>query len=363
MLSIDWRITPKIHHVGFGSRILFLGNSYQLSIADNRGGTLYDAFVMDKTAEICIAQSSGGVLALNTKSLYDIFSHFPHELRTFHTYIRERIIDSTGVASHGSTVAEGDLPIMWAPSSSGIVYDDVVFDFKGPRGDKGPKGDKGDKGDQGDKGPQGDQGPQGPQGDQGDQGPQGSAAQLQGIKGPQGDPGPVGPQGPMGDQGIAGADGVMRQITEHIYSGKQGKRGETGDQGPQGDPGIGVPQNGEYGQFLVKKSDADFAFVWETMKTAVKTFDTSNQSAADEIRDFIKSGDKELDLPISGKTAYEMFLGLIGIVFKNANEHASLTNKIYDLESNKDSTESLLNEVKTFGYIIEEDGKYYAVVN
>lgn len=74
---------------------------------------------------------------------------------------------------------------------------------------KGPKGDKGDAGPQGIQGPKGDTGATGPQGIPGDQGPQG-------------DKGDTGPQGPKGDIGATGPQGI------------QGPKGDTGDTGPAG---------------------------------------------------------------------------------------------------------------------------------
>ena len=112
------------------------------------------------------------------------------------------------------------------------------------KGDKGEKGDKGDKGDTGAKGADGtmsfgDLTPEQKESLKGDKGDQG----IQGIKGDKGEKGDKGDKGDTGEQGI------------------QGIQGPKGD---KGDTGIGVPIGGTTGQQLMKKSDTDYDYEWQT---------------------------------------------------------------------------------------------------
>lgn len=158
----------------------------------------------------------------------------------------------------------------------------IVLDFKIP---KGIKGDKGDQGIQGPIGPQGIQGPVGPKGDVGspfsiamlypsiaemnanyntDGVPVGGFVMIssnvedednaklyvktnidysfltdlsgaQGIRGPQGEQGPQGIQGPKGDTGNTGPQGPQG------LKGERGEQGIQGNTGPQGEQGVQGP--------------------------------------------------------------------------------------------------------------------------
>lgn len=101
----------------------------------------------------------------------------------------------------------------------------------------------GGAGEQGPPGPQGEPGPEGPAGPQGPVGPEGP-------EGPKGDPGPVGPAGPQGERGPKGDQG------------SPGEQGPAGEPGAEGDPGPGVPPGGSPGQFLTKKTAADYDAQW-----------------------------------------------------------------------------------------------------
>lgn len=45
-------------------------------------------------------------------------------------------------------------------------------------------------------------------------------------------------------------------------AGEPGQPGERGEQGPPGDPGVGIPEGGTAGQYLRKRSDADYDAEW-----------------------------------------------------------------------------------------------------
>jgi hypothetical protein len=75
------------------------------------------------------------------------------------------------------------------------------------------------------------------------------------IKGPTGLTGAQGAQGPQGPQGAQGVQGVK---------GDTGSQGIQGIQGLKGDTGAGVPTGGAPGQFLIKKTSADFDYEWNT---------------------------------------------------------------------------------------------------
>lgn len=89
------------------------------------------------------------------------------------------------------------------------------------------KGEKGDKGDKGDKGEGLDYNTMTPE----------EIENIKGVKGDKGD------KGDTGEQGIQGIQGVK---------------------GDKGDPGVGLPIGGTTGQQLMKKSDIDYDFEWQT---------------------------------------------------------------------------------------------------
>lgn len=83
-----------------------------------------------------------------------------------------------------------------------------------------------------------------------------SAVQLktmEGPSGPTGQDGAAGPQGPAGERGEQGPKGDK---------GDTGDIGPEGPTGPKGDPGIGIPDGGEDGQILLKKSSTDYETEW-----------------------------------------------------------------------------------------------------
>src|SRR5262245_15698853 len=112
---------------------------------------------------------------------------------------------------------------------------------------------------QGPPGPAGPPGPMGPVGPQGPQGPIGYGSS--GPPGPQGDIGPQGPAGPTGATGATGATGPI---------------------GLQGPIGYGIPDGGSVGQSIVKNSNTNYDFGWQTLAgltnpvTSNLTFSTDN---------------------------------------------------------------------------------------
>lgn len=101
--------------------------------------------------------------------------------------------------------------------------EEVILNFKIPRGIDGKEGEMGPIGPQGEMGIQGEIGPKGDKGEKGDKGDQG----LQGEIGPQGPQGPQGIQGSQGIQGPQGEKGVSENIviddTETIEPGEKAK--------------------------------------------------------------------------------------------------------------------------------------------
>lgn len=174
----------------------------------------------------------------------------------------------------------GDVYTVTTVSDDTVTVGDVLFNLKGPAGEKGDAGPQGVKGDTGDTGPKGDAGAQGPKGDAGAKGrsvyvssdnigsdtdvDKASITNADGIavndeiidsngevytvtevadttvhvsgvvitlKGPQGDAGPKGDAGEQGPKGDPGAQGPKGD------AGEQGPKGDTGDAGPKGDKG------------------------------------------------------------------------------------------------------------------------------
>ena len=137
-------------------------------------------------------------------------------------------------------------------------------------------------------GPQGDQGIQGVQGDTGATGATGSTGDT-GAKGDTGANGNTVLNG-SGAPTTEGVDGdfYIDTSTNDIYgpktSGSWGSGtsliGPQGDTGPQGDPGAGLPMGGTTGQQLVKLSNTDYDYDWETPAGAgdmlASTYDPTN---------------------------------------------------------------------------------------
>ena len=150
----------------------------------------------------------------------------------------------------------------------------------GPKGDKGDPGEQGPQGEPGPEGPAGPQGPPGPKGDTGDTGPKGDTGErgpagADGAPGPKGDPGPQGQTGPAGPAGIDGStftpavssDGMLSWTNDGGLPNPEpvnikGPSGDNGVPGANGKDGAGVPVGGAAGQFLAKKTAADYDTQW-----------------------------------------------------------------------------------------------------
>jgi hypothetical protein len=150
---------------------------------------------------------------------------------------------------------------------------------------------KGDKGDAGDKGDKGDAGPPNTLSIGTVTGGTNASASITGVApnqtlnlvlpkgekgetGEKGDKGLKGDTGEKGDKGDAGKSayqvwldaGNTGSVSVYLASlkGEKGDTGEKGDKGEKGDTGIGVPIGGATGQQLVKKSNVDYDFEWQT---------------------------------------------------------------------------------------------------
>lgn len=134
---------------------------------------------------------------------------------------------------------------------------------------QGVKGDKGDRGYTGSDGLKGSPGNDGAPGATGQTGLPGSVGAT-GAKGDKGDTGTTGQngtngaKGEKGDTGDTGATGATGSPGLTGSQGQQGIQGDQGIQGEQGDPGEGLPVGGTTGQQLVKLSDTDYDYDWET---------------------------------------------------------------------------------------------------
>lgn len=137
------------------------------------------------------------------------------------------------------------------------AWNSLPYLTQGVRGDKGDRGDPGVTGAAGHDGANGAAGNTGATGLPGSVGAQGAtgATGAQGAKGDTGDRGLKGDKGDTGNTGAAGATGAQ---------GIQGIQGIKGDKGDQGDPGEGLPTGGTTGQQLVKLSNTDYDYDWET---------------------------------------------------------------------------------------------------
>lgn len=177
-------------------------------------------------------------------------------------------------------------------------YEKTDVYVKGEKGDTGAKGDpfiysdftpeqlanlKGEKGDTGAKGDKGDAGKSAYQVwlDAGNTGT--ISVYLDSLKGEKGDKGDTGEKGDKGDVGTpnslsigtvtsgetpaASITGLSPSQTLNLTLPK-GDIGPKGDKGEKGDTGIGVPIGGTTGQQLMKKSNADYDFEWQTPEGA-----------------------------------------------------------------------------------------------
>jgi microcystin-dependent protein len=147
---------------------------------------------------------------------------------------------------------------------------------------QGEKGDKGDRGYQGTAGLKGDPGNDGAPGATGQTGLPGStgAPGATGAKGDKGDKGDTGDRGVKGDKGDTGNTGATGATGAQ---GIQGVPGVKGDKGDTGDPGEGLPTGGTTGQQLVKLSNTDYDYDWETPAGAgdmlASVYDPTNVAA------------------------------------------------------------------------------------
>ena len=143
------------------------------------------------------------------------------------------------------TADGGDLVIA-TDTGDGWVYDAGTsrwVDAGRIQGPAGPKGDTGQTGSRGATGPQGEQGIQGMRGDPGQ-------------TGAKGDPGSTGSRGAQGIQGEKGDPGSRGP------AGNDGQPGPRGDEGPRGATGAGVPNGGNSGQVLAKRSNTNQDTEW-----------------------------------------------------------------------------------------------------
>ena len=199
--------------------------------------------------------------------------------------------------------SEGEISWTYATDDGTVP---TTRNIRGPQGIQGIQGPTGSQGIQGIQGPQGAQGPQGPQGEAGRAGTDGRSFVVKALYstlldlqtahaiGVEGDAyavgsvnsntiyiwdiekqnwqdigalqGPAGPQGPQGIQGPAGTDGAQGPIGPQGPQGEQGIQGiqgPSGEQGIQGPAGPGIATGGTTGQFLKKKSSANYDTEWK----------------------------------------------------------------------------------------------------
>lgn len=223
--KLEWTVNTERGTISFGRKLPIAGNTYEL--VGLPAGLVF--YVMDESGEVCLAKSStsDGVttIAFNTKDLRNQFDKNWHEVRSFHTV----------VSSETTTLAEGDLTIVWNP-----VWTDKEtgekYSMQGPKGDQGEPGPKGDRGDKGDKGDKGDQGDKGDKGDSGDDGINLTVVETRVVAPTYNAQGQM--VSPRGTRFIFndGSDSIIYDGFDG-NPGKDGKDGEDGEDGKPGAPG------------------------------------------------------------------------------------------------------------------------------
>jgi hypothetical protein len=149
---LNWTLNLERGTVYFGKPLPFAGNTYRIILDGGKVDGLYVIYLMSDDGVECLAKSeydgANYHIAFNTAALRDAFVREPHEARPFHCYVRNAEYLGPGDIKEGSTVAEGDLTIVWNPlwteAATGKAYT-----MKGEPGNPGSPGGKGDKGDAG----------------------------------------------------------------------------------------------------------------------------------------------------------------------------------------------------------------------
>lgn len=209
--------------------------------------------------------------------------------------IQTNVTTGTNVTANVVTGGKGDKGEKGDIGLTGATGPQGLQGVQGPTGSIGLTGPKGDTGNTGATGAKGDKGDTGDTGSQGIQGPIG----LTGAKGDTGNTGSTGPKGDTGSQGIQGIQGI------------KGDKGDTGDTGPAGADGEGLPIGGLDGQALLKQSDTDLDYAWETLPTGVTDHGLLSGLADDDHTQYLNNtrGDAryntkaEITTALSGKAA------------------------------------------------------------
>jgi hypothetical protein len=149
---LNWTLNLERGTVYFGKPLPFAGNTYRIILDGGKVDGLYVIYLMSDDGVECLAKSeydgANYHIAFNTAALRDAFVREPHEARPFHCYVRNAEYLGPDDIKEGSTVAEGDLTIVWNPlwteAATGKAYT-----MKGEPGKPGSPGGKGDKGDAG----------------------------------------------------------------------------------------------------------------------------------------------------------------------------------------------------------------------
>lgn len=142
--ALIWKLDLPRGTVSFGRTAPFAGNTYGLSFEGGATGASYTAYLMSHDGETCLAKSASGSIAFDSQALRDEFARGPHETRAFHLYVRDA----------SSTVAEGDLDVVWNPLWSDAETG-AVYTMRGPKGNPGEPGAPGAPGKDGHVGPMG----------------------------------------------------------------------------------------------------------------------------------------------------------------------------------------------------------------
>lgn len=136
---LNWTLNTERGSISFGRLLPFAGNTYDFTLAGTVYGQTYTAYLMSDDGLKCLAKSkyANGVysIALNTADLRDEFVRDPHEVKTFHMFVRDT----------EKCVAEGDLSVVWNP-----LWEDTetgeVYTMRGPEGRRGEPGKPGSTG-------------------------------------------------------------------------------------------------------------------------------------------------------------------------------------------------------------------------
>lgn len=143
--TLKWKLDLSRGSVSFGQLRPFTGTSYRLEIDGGESGSAYVAYLLSCDGRRVLAKSSfdgeSSSIAFDSADLRKEFARVPHEPRAFHVFVRSGTWDGGRVVEE-STVAEGDLTVVWNPlwTESGTGQAFTTVGPPGPPGERGSDG-------------------------------------------------------------------------------------------------------------------------------------------------------------------------------------------------------------------------------